>query len=89
MKDPVNMPPAPSALTKPLLRIGEAAKYLGVCINTMSKWISEGKVRKIPGSSFITRLEIERFLEEYSRPKTPEQRRRGPYRMTREARERR
>jgi hypothetical protein len=70
-----------AAPTKQLMRVGEAAAYLGVCINTMSKLISRGLIHKVPGTSFITRLEVERFLEEHSRPKTPEQRRRGRYRV--------
>jgi hypothetical protein len=74
---------------KPLMRIGEARKVLGVCSNTMSRWIAAGLIRKIPGTCFITGAELERFLGEVSKPKTPEQRRRGPYRATREANERR
>ncbi|MBE3063734.1 MAG: helix-turn-helix domain-containing protein [Spirochaetes bacterium] len=66
---------------KPLLRVREAAERLGVCRKTLSKWIARGLLRKIPGSDFITVREVERFLEEPSGPKTPEQRRRGRYKV--------
>jgi predicted site-specific integrase-resolvase len=77
---PATAIPAP---TKPLYRIHEAAAYLGVSDDTLSKWIGAGKVRKIEGTNFIAALELVRFQEEHSRPKTPEQRKRGPYKTRR------
>ena len=71
----------PDPATHPLLRVHEAAAFLGVCPNTLWKWIARGLIQKIPDSNFITRLELDRFLEEHSRPRTPEERRRGPYRV--------
>jgi hypothetical protein len=54
-----------------VLRIGEVAEYIGVSRKTLSRWIAAGTVRKIPGSSFISAREIERFLGESGSPRRP------------------
>ena len=63
-----------------LVSIKDARVLLGgIHPNTMSEWIKRGLIKKIPGTYFIARAEIARFIEEMSKPKTPEQRRRGRY----------
>lgn len=67
--------------TGPLLTVGEVREILGIGHSTMTKWLRAGKIRKVDGTHKIARLELVRFLEEASRPKPPESRRRGPYKI--------
>jgi len=64
---------------KLLLSFREAAEYLGVPINTLRHWTSAGKVKKVEGTSYISRSEIERFVTANSQPMQAERRRRGRY----------
>jgi len=62
----------------PLLHVQEAAAVLGVCRKTLSNWIRKGLISKIPGTSYISRAELERFLEA---PRPPERGKRGRYNL--------
>ena len=63
----------------PLIKICEVRRFLKISKNTMYRYIAEGKIRKIPGTKYITRVEVERFIGVFTTPKTPEKRRRGRY----------
>lgn len=66
-------------LDGPLVTRGEAAEYLGVHPNTITRWINRGLIEKIPGTQRMRASEIQRFAGVLSEPKTPEQRKRGRY----------
>ena len=54
---------------KRFLTTGEVAQYFSVTVNTIKRWISEGKLRAIltPGGHYrIPREEFKRFLDRYS-----------------------
>lgn len=48
-----------------LFRQVEAAEFLGVSARTISRWVVEGRIKKmaLPGC-YISRTEIERFLKD-------------------------
>lgn len=48
-----------------LFRQVEAAEFLGVSARTISRWVTEGRLKKmaLPGC-YISRAEIERFLQD-------------------------
>ena len=81
MKSPKE--PNPTAVIvidrKLLLSFREAAECLGVPINTLRHWTSAGKVKKVEGTSYISRSEIERFVMSKAQPIPAERRRRGHY----------
>jgi hypothetical protein len=54
--------------TKQLLRVHEVAAYLERSTKTISRWIALGLLHKIPGTSFIARMEVERFLQDGGAP---------------------
>jgi DNA-binding transcriptional MerR regulator len=48
---------------KALLRYGEVVKLFNIHPATLWRWEKQGKIKRIPGTIFFSRSEIERFLE--------------------------
>jgi len=71
-----------------LLKYAQAADELGVPIATLRHWVKVGKLRKVAGTAYISRAELERFTSAKNEPKSPEERRRGPQARTRAASQR-
>lgn len=66
-----------------LLTITETRRALNVSATTLWRWEQNGLIQRLPGTRRFTRAEVERVLQWQSGSRTPEERRRGPYRTGR------
>mgnify|MGYP006283155387 CR=1 FL=1 len=73
-----------SEIETEIVSITQVLKLFEINRTTLWKWEQRGLIHRIPGTKKFTRAEVARFLGEYTAPPTPEQRRRGPYKRTRE-----
>jgi len=65
----------------PLPTVQEVMRFLRVSKSTIHRWQQAGLIEKIPGTNRFRRDEVARFAGELERPRTPEERRRGPYNL--------
>lgn len=57
--------------TSPEMRIGEAAEWLGVSVETLRRWGKEGRItvsRTAGGQRMVSRTEVNRLMGERRRP---------------------